>query len=464
MMEDLFTMVGRATAGFFDEVRSLRVATPVAPEEIRRHLASHYDFSRPVAEAELVSDVSDLLRRFSLHVTHPRYFGLFNPSVVPVTVAADALVALYNPQLAVWAHSPAANEMERHVLRFFLRRIGFDPDSAFANFTTGGQEANATAVIAALTRAFPAFDEDGLRALDRQPTLYLSAEGHHSFQKIAHATGLGRRAVRTVPVDSTLRVDVAALRSAINRDRSEGQQPFLAVATAGTTAAGVIDPLPQVADFCREAGLWLHVDAAWGGTGLLSRRLRPHLEGIERADSVTWDAHKWLSVPVGAGMFFTRHADVVARAFRVAAESYVPPAVAGCHDSYETTLQWSRRFIGLKVFMALAALGAGGYEELVDQQTAMGSLLRKELQRAGWQIVNQTPLPLVCFTHERIVSSSPTCRAVVDEVNGRGRAWISEVLLSGGTKALRACITSYRTSPQDIGILIEELQRSLGPL
>jgi aromatic-L-amino-acid decarboxylase len=325
-----------------------------------------------------------------------------------VAVAADALVALYNPQLAVWAHAPAANEIERHTLQFFLSRIGFEPDSSFAHFTSGGQEANFTAVVAALTSRFPSIADGGLRELEGQPTLYyLSAEGHHSFQKIAHATGLGRRAVRSVPVDSSLRMDVGALREQLARDRRDRRAPFLVVATAGTTAAGVIDPLPQIAELCRSEGLWLHVDAAWGGTALLSRRLRGRLEGIERADSVTWDAHKWLSVPVGAGMFFTREPDALGRAFRVSAESYVPPAVAGCHDSYETTVQWSRRFIGLKVFMSLAALGAEGYEKLVEHQAAMGDLLRDELQRAGFRVVNETPLPVVCFTHEKIEAGAP---------------------------------------------------------
>jgi glutamate/tyrosine decarboxylase-like PLP-dependent enzyme len=124
-------------------------------------------------------------------------------------------------------------------------------------------------------------------------------------------------------------------------------------------------------------------------------------------------------------------------------------------------MQWSRRFIGLKVFMSLAALGAEGYEKLVEHQAAMGDLLRDELQRAGFRVVNETPLPVVCFTHEKIEAGAPAPRTVVDRVNGSGRAWISEVLLSGERKALRACITSYRTGPEDVGILIGELERAL---
>lgn len=460
-MEELWRSLAEATCGFRERLGDHPVSPSVGPAEIRRHLQERYSFQRPVGAGELVRDVAAMLERWGVQVTHPRYFGLFNPTVRPVSVAADALVAFYNPQLALWAHAPAANEIERHVLRFFLGRLGFDPDGAAAHFTSGGQEANHTAVIAALTHRFPALAAGGLRALEGQPTLYGSAEVHHSFQKIAHATGLGRGALRTVPVGADLRMDPAALERAVEEDRRQGCAPFLAVATAGTTAAGVIDPLPAVAEVARRHGLWLHVDAAWGGAALLSRRLRGHLDGIEAADSATWDAHKWLSVPMAAGMLFCRHPAVLARAFGTEAGSYVPKGVRGTRDAYATSLQWSRRCIGLKVFMALAELGAGGYEELVDHQAAMGEALRERLLGAGWRVVNRTPLPLVCFTHPRIEGGALSPRAVAKRVVAGGRAWVSTVHLATGQEALRACITSYRTTPEDLDILVEELERAV---
>ena len=410
-----------------------------------------------------IGEVADLLRQWSLHVNHPRYFGLFNPTVRRAGVMADALAALYNPQLAAWPHAPIANEIERHVLGFFMRAFGLDPATGFANFTSGGQEANQTAVTVALTRAFPGFAERGARAVEGQPVLYVSAEAHHSFLKIAHLSGIGRAAVQHVGVDDHLRMDVQELTERIAADRAKGRIPFMIVATAGTTAAGAIDPLEPIAAIAQREDLWLHVDAAWGGAAVVSPALRSHVAGIELADSITCDAHKWLSVPVGAGMFFTKHREPVLEAFRVEASSYVPPAVADTFDQYVTTIQWSRRFIGLKLFMTLAELGWDGMAQLIEHQAAMSELLRTRLESKGWIVVNDSPLAVLCFTHPAIESGGTTVPEVVNRVVGSGRAWISQVRLSGPTPiALRACITSHRTQPADIDILVGELQRAIG--
>jgi glutamate/tyrosine decarboxylase-like PLP-dependent enzyme len=181
----------------------------------------------------------------------------------------------------------------------------------------------------------------------------LTQEAHHSFEKIAHITGLGRVALRKVATGQDLRMDPDDLARRVAADRKTGFAPFMVIGTAGTTAAGVIDPLPEVARVCRSEDLWFHVDAAWGGAAIVSPRLRVHLTGISDADSITCDAHKWFSVPMGAGMFFCQHPDAVRSAFR-AETSYMPGKMAGAVlDPYTTSVQWSRRFIGLKLFLAL---------------------------------------------------------------------------------------------------------------
>ena len=162
-------------------------------------------------------------------------------------------------------------------------------------------------------------------------------------------------------------------------------------------------------------------------------------------------------------MFFTRHREPVLEAFRVEASSYVPPAVADTFDPYVTTIQWSRRFIGLKLFMTLAELGSNGMAQLIEHQARMAELLRAQLESEGWIVVNDSPFAVVCFTHPRIESGHITVPEVVDRVVGSGRAWISPVRLNGPTPvALRACITSHRTQPADIDILVAELQRAIG--
>jgi len=322
-----------------------------------------------------------------------------------------------------------------------------------ASFTTGGAEANLSAVIVALTRAFPEYGEGGLRGLSGPPTIYVTREAHNSFNKIAHITGIGRGALRTVAMDRDLRMDVRDLERRVAADRRNGMVPVMVVGTAGTTAAGAIDPLPGLARFCRSERLWFHVDAAWGGAAILSPRLRGHLDGIDAADSITCDAHKWLSVPMGAGMFFCRHPDVVGEAFR-AQTSYMPGKTDAVVDPYTASVQWSRRFIGLKLFLALAQHGESGYVEMIEHQARMGDLLRESIERAGWRIVNRTPLPLVCFTRDGLVAS--TFLAALHE---HQIAWMSEVRLGDDPPVVRACVTSFRTSESDIEWVVREMSR-----
>ncbi len=430
------------------------IVPTVTPEEIRSHLASRYSFTQPLALEGVIADVEQMLRQWQVHVTHPRYFGLFNPSVTPASVIADLLVAMYNPQLAAWRTSPAANEIERHTLGWLAGQFGL-PHEAVSNFTSGGEESNFSAVIVALAQRFPDVGECGLRQLPASPVIYLSGGAHHGFLKIARMAGLGRAALRTVAMDGDLKMNVEDLAKKVSEDRQAGLLPLLVVGTAGTTAAGVIDPLPEIAGFCRAEKLWFHVDAAWGGAAIVSPHLRHCLTGIENADSITCDAHKWFSVPMGAGMFFCRHPDAVLTAFE-SQVAFMPGRTASVLDPYNSTTQWSRRFIGLKLFLALAERGGCGYAEMIEHQSRMGELLRTLLQRSGWRIVNNTPLPLVCFTRDGLIPSH-----FLAELYKRQIAWLSEVELDSGEPVLRACITSYRTTEQDIEWVVGEMSHIL---
>jgi glutamate/tyrosine decarboxylase-like PLP-dependent enzyme len=449
----MFDAIRGALARLEHDIASGPIVPAAAAREIRAHLASRYDFTRPMSLDDAGADVEWMLRTWQVQVTHPRYFGLFNPSVTPASVVADTLVAMYNPQLAAWRTSPAANEIERHTLAWLAGKFGL-PAAAVASFTTGGAESNLSAVIVALTRACPEYGEGGLRCLARSPTIYVSSEAHHSFDKIAHMTGLGRQALRTVATDEHLKMDVEDLARQVAEDRRRGLSPCMVVGTAGTTAAGAIDPLPDLAGFCRSERLWFHVDAAWGGAAVISPRLRRHLAGIEAADSITCDAHKWFSVPMGAGMFFCRHPDAVAEAFR-AATSYMPGRTAGpVLDPYTTSVQWSRRFIGLKLFLSLAQQGEQGYADMIEHQARMGDLLRETLEASEWQLVNTTPLPVVCFTRRGLISADFLAALYERQV-----AWMSEVRLRNGPPVLRACITSFRTTESDIQWVVREMNR-----
>lgn len=441
----------------YDHIRELPVTPRVSVPDLRAQVARMFDFEQAREATAVFDDAVGLLREYSLQVTHPRYFGLFNPAVLPSTIVADAIVALYNSQAGGWSHAPAANEMERVVLQFLARSMGFAPETVSAHFTSGGNEANHTAVVAALGHHFPEWSEGGVRAIGGTPTVYVSSESHHSFLKVMRSTGLGTAALRSIPSDDRLRLQAGPAAALIEQDIAAGLRPLMLVATAGTTGAGAIDAIDDLAEVAQRFGLWFHVDAAWGGTAALIPRLRPLLQGIARADSVTWDAHKWLNVPLGAGMFFTRHESALARAFGVDT-GYIPPTETGAVDLYKHSMQWSRRFIGLKLLFVLAEHGRDGLAALLDGQARMGEQLRERLRAAGWLITNDTPFPLVCFAHPKMGRERATTSAFVAKVLARQRVWISEVSLPGQGWVLRACITSFRVNEGDLEALVQELE------
>ncbi len=458
--ETLWRRVIGAIESYIREIPHRRVAPLLEPEKIRAFLQA-VDFNTPMAPDQAVDFVVDGLLRYQTHTPHPRYYGLFNPAPTTMGIAGDALAAAFNPQLGTWSHSPMAVEIERHLIRHIGSRLGYDPSIIEGSFTNAGAEANHTAVLVALSKRFQNYAVEGLRALQAQPVMYASVESHHSLLRAARITGLGAQAVRAVPVDDDLCMIPSALQTMIRQDRAKHYEPFLIVATAGTTNAGAVDPLASLADIAAGEELWLHADAAWGGAAAFVPELKQLLQGIERADSITFDAHKWMSVPMAAGMFITRHPGLLSETFRIE-NVYMPKEadVLNVLDPYSTSLQWSRRFIGLKVFLSLAVAGWEGYAQAVRRQTHMGGRLRERLPTAGWETVNSTPLPLVCFvdgTHPK-GKSSGYLAAVASEIVNSGRAWISTTRLKDQVPVLRACITNYRTSEEDVDALVDDLE------
>jgi glutamate/tyrosine decarboxylase-like PLP-dependent enzyme len=451
----------QAIEDYAERIADHRVTPTLDPAALRRRLSS-FDFAKPIDPLEALHVAVSGLWEEQVHTPHPRYFGLFNPAPTTMGIAADALVAAFNPQLAAWSHSPLAAEIEQHLVRAIGSRFGYETGECDGTFASGGAEANHTALLTALTHGFPAFARQGLRGLDRQPVFYISAEGHHSFQKAAKLCGLGTQSVREIPIDHDWRMDVSRLPAALAEDRARNLAPFLLVATAGTTSAGVIDPLNELAEIAEHERLWYHIDAAWGGAAILVPELRPALAGIERADSITFDAHKWLSVPMAAGMYLTRHPNILDQTFGMDT-GYMPREAKGMpvHDPYSHSMQWSRRFIGLKVFLSLAVAGWEGYRAALTHQAAMGNELRCDVAASGWKVVNQTPLPTICFVDGRSSEADQKHRleAVARNIVAEGKAWISTAQVAGQT-VLRACVTNYLTQSSDIKALVSALDEA----
>lgn len=409
-----------------------------------------FDFRSPRPLDELLSWSIAQLEHGIVHMTHPRYFGLFNPAPTFPAECADRIVGAFNPQLATWTTAPAAVEIEAHVLKAVALRAGLPPE-AVGHCTSGGSEANCTALLCALTRANPRFATDGTRAFAGPLVFYISQDSHLAWLKIAHETGVGRAAARLVPTDGRGRLDTSALASAIRDDRARGSVPVMIVATAGTTNAGMIDPLERCAEIARAAGLWYHVDAAWGGALIASDKLRGALAGIEHADSITIDAHKWFATTMGCGMFMTRHAPILSSVFHVST-TFMPSNIVNL-DPYVTTAQWSRRFLGLRLFLSLAAAGWQGYGEHVERSIELMAALKEELAARGWAIANDSPLAVLCIVPPR---GSEEIRTFVSRVVASGRAWIAAAKFEG-RDIIRVCLTHGEATRQDVLELVRAL-------
>jgi aromatic-L-amino-acid/L-tryptophan decarboxylase len=425
-------------------------------ECFRRALAA-IDLERSNDLGDIARWVIEQIETGVVHTTHPSYFGLFNPAPTFPSECADRIVAAFNPQLAVWSHAPACVEIETHTLKAVATRLGLGANAG-GHFTSGGAEANFTALICALTSADDAFTAKGTRAFTGAPTFYASRESHLAWLKIAHQSGLGREAVRLVETDGLGRIDPARLKSAIDNDRNSGHVPIMVVATAGTTNAGAIDPLSACAEIARAEGLWLHVDAAWGGALIAAPRLRATLDGIELANSITLDAHKWFATTMGCGMFLVQEPSILSSAFQVTT-GYMPSNLVAV-DPYVSSIQWSRRFLGLRLFLSLAAAGWHGYAEHIEQAVSLTGLLSGELRARGWTIANSSPVAVLCFLPP---DGSAPVNDIANRVVASGKAWIS-VAQYEHRPVLRACVTHGQSTKWHIHDLVEALEIARRPM
>ena len=333
-----------------DEYFSGLAQRPVQlPEELR----TFTDLGDPLPEfgedaATVLDNLCSEMMAQGFHVPSANYFGLMNPTPTYMAVLAETLVAALNPQLASLARSQLAARIERETVRWIGERVGWDRPFD-GTFTSGGNEANFSAMAMALAMRFPQSVEDGLAACGSKPVLYASAEAHHSLDKSAGLLGLGRKALRRIPVNAAAQMDTAQLEGQITQDKAEGFAPFCVVATAGTTNSGAIDDLIKLAEICKQHELWLHVDGAYGAAAIFSDQHRELVRGIELADSITIDPHKWLAMPFAAGVVLTSHPDALQQAFATSTP-YMPKksGSAPLLDNFQVSTQWSRRMNSLK--------------------------------------------------------------------------------------------------------------------
>ncbi len=396
------------------------------------------------------------------HVPSANYFGLMNPTPTYAAVLAETLVAALNPQLATQARSQLASKIEHETVRWIGERVGWTGEIG-GTFTSGGNEANFSGLALALTRHFPGVVENGVASIGAQPLVYASAEAHHSLDKSVGLLGLGRKALRRIPLNQNVQMDVNALEKAIAADRAAGHLPFCIVATAGTTNSGAIDDMEAIAQICRRNKLWLHVDGAYGAAAIFSDQHRALVRGMDQADSITIDPHKWLAMPFAAGVILAREAHLFEEAFGT--QTPYMPRVAGSTmvDNFKLSTQWSRRMNSLKVWLTLRMHGRKAYEELIDHQLQLAKYFSQKVRAShALELVNEGTLPILNVRVKLATGTKEEDRtianqSVVDDVTRSGKRWVSLTSVAGKS-VIRMMVISYLTENRHLDDLFDKLE------
>jgi aromatic-L-amino-acid decarboxylase len=423
------------------------------------------DPARSEYEDELVRSlrhISDELIEKGFHVPAANYFGLMNPTPAYAAVLAEALVAALNPQLATMARSQLASKIEAQTVRWIGERFGWQPPFD-GTFTSGGNEANFSGLALALASQFPSSIEDGIASIGAQPLVYASDEAHHSLDKSIGLLGLGRKALRRVPVTDRVQLDLDALQQFISDDRAAGRKPFCVVATAGTTNSGAIDDIAAIAAICRHEKLWLHLDGAYGASAAFSDKHRSLVRGIQQCDSVTIDPHKWLAMPFAAGVILTRHPQVLQQAFGVST-AYMPKTSPNLPlDNFKVSTQWTRRMNSLKLWLTLKLYSRLAFEQHIDRQMRLASGFADWITRSGaFKLTAPMAVPIVNFRLRSFGSGEQLAQRhmeLVELVTRDGQRWISETRVQGQS-VLRMMVISYLTGERHLAGLQDALQRA----
>jgi glutamate/tyrosine decarboxylase-like PLP-dependent enzyme len=410
-----------------------------------------------LAECRTIMDLSR-------HNGHPRFFGYVASPSTPIGAYGDLIASALNANITCWRSGPAGTEVERLVVRWLGSLIGYD-EQANGLLTSGGSMANMIALLIA-SRRRSNVSRKGLWNSGSPMTVYASEEVHMSISKAADILGIGRDQVRTIACDERQRMRVDVLRQRIEADLNAGLRPFCVVGSAGTVNTGVVDPLAEIADVAGEFQLWFHVDGAYGAPGVLDERKKHLFAGLERADSVSLDPHKWLYVPVDAGCLLFRDAAAARAAFSTEDADYIQTLGYADEEAFafwDYGVELSRRFRALKVWMTLQYYGTRRLAETISEDISLAAYLGELVSKADdFELLAPVELSICCF---RYVPRAGMSEHELNELNERvmglvqkgGRAYVSNATVNGHF-ALRACITNFRTTKADIEETVEAIR------
>jgi aromatic-L-amino-acid decarboxylase len=447
----------RAAAIVADAWRSFDHARPGEPA-IDERLRELLHVELPEKGSSVLAALDDAARVLDVSIAQPRprFFAFVGSSGLEIGVLGDILASCFDVNLAVWAG--AASEVEDQAVRWVSEFIRY-PAAAGA-FTSGGTISNVTALAAARERALPGSRRTGVGP--SRAALYCSREAHYSVVRSAELLGIGADRVRSLPQDDERRVVPDAVAEAIDADRAAGVAPVAVVATAGTTLTGAVDPIDALADVCAEREVWLHVDGAYGVAAASTPSAAHLFTGLERADSVTLDAHKWLYLPKACGVVLVRRREDLHGAL-AHEEDYIPHERPD-HHMVDITLEYSRPFRALKLWLAFRAHGAEAIRGAIERNLGQARLLHAEIARHGdlEVLCGEPQLSVVPFRHvpEGVADLDDHNARLVEALQTDGRVWIAPARVDG-TVCLRPCIVNYRTTDDDVRALVE-VSRELG--
>jgi aromatic-L-amino-acid/L-tryptophan decarboxylase len=450
-----------AVAAFLDGLPARPVTTGESPAAIRALLEAGKALPKDgTAASDLLRAAASLLFDHSLFNGHPRFFGYITSSPAPLGMLGDLLAAAVNPNVGAWTLGPVATEIEAQAVGWVAELIGYPRDCG-GLFVSGGNMANFVGLLAARASAAPwDIRRSGLAgAANPRLRVYASAETHTWIQKAADLSGIGTDAIRWIPTGADLRMDTAALRAAIDRDLEAGERPMMVVGTAGSVSAGAVDPLFELAEICREAGVWFHVDGAYGAFAAAVPGTTRDLQALNLADSVAVDPHKWLYAPLEAGCILARDPEALRKAF-----AYHPPYY---HFGEEATNyvdfgpQNSRGFRALKVWLALRQVGRDGYVRMIGDDIRLSERLYASIAAHPDLEACTQGLSITTFRYvppdlpeagDRDAYLNALNEALLERIQGSGEAFVSNAVVRG-RYVLRACIVNFNTQEADVDAL-----------
>jgi aromatic-L-amino-acid/L-tryptophan decarboxylase len=448
-------------ADLIEGIAERPVARNVTPSELQAMLPSGGMPADGMDLQHLLDNAIPLLFETGTYNSHPRFFGYISGCPAPAGILADFLASAVNPNCGAFILSPMATEIERQTIRWLAELLDFPTDCG-GLLVSGGNMANMVCFSAARAAHAPNARTHGLRGLDKQLVAYSSTETHTWINKAADLCGVGAESVRQIPVDGDYRMRADVLREQLREDRKHGFRPFIVIATAGTVSTGAIDPIAEIAEICREARVWLHVDGAYGAPAAMLPDAHPDLKAIHTADSIAIDPHKWLYAPKEVGAALVRNPDALRNAYsyRPSYYKFEGTGEEPRTNFYEHGPQNSRGFRALKVWISLRHLGRQNYERLIGEDIALARLMF-ETAAAHPELEALTHnLSITTFRYVpedlRARSAEPKIAKYLNELNtalltelqAGGEVFLSNAVLDD-RYALRACIVNFRTTEED---------------